>query len=120
MKNLIWSLFAFAFVGMLTLSSCGDGGAAEKAAEKAKMEADSIANAAKEAKMKFEADTNAAIGRLDKQIEEIKTKMGDETAEMTDEAKAEMTEKMEELTKMRDKLKENLKDAMSEAKEEMN
>ena len=108
MKNLIWSLFAVLLVGTITLSSCGDGGKAA-AAEKAKMEkmkADSIANAAAEAKAKFEADSKAAIERLGTQMNEIKEKMGAEG--VTDEAKAEMQTKLDQLTAMVAKLKENM------------
>lgn len=108
MKNLIWSLFAVLLVGTITLSSCGDGGKAA-AAEKAKMEkmkADSIANAAAEAKAKFEAETKEAIARLGTQMDEIKEKMGAEG--VTDEAKAEMQTKLDQLTAMVAKLKDNM------------
>jgi hypothetical protein len=115
MKNFIWSLCAIALVGTLTLSSCGDGGTAAAAAEMEKMTADSIAQVAADAKVKFETETNAAIERMGTQMDKVKESMNADG--VTEEVKAEMQEKLDQMESMVSKLKANLSDAASSVKD---
>jgi len=106
MKKLTIILFAASFLGIFSLTSCGNDASSENAKQEVNEAADAVGDAAADEREDLKREINDATADLDRRIEKMKADMKD----AKDDAKVKMQEDIDKMEAKRQKLAQNLEE----------